>query len=79
MGTPVDRDRDSDSPSPNALGDLRSFRYSKKPSFSHESAASGSSLLVDDEPGIYLLLYILIIVGMPRLSQFWALSAFSII
>jgi len=51
MGTPVDRD--SDSPSPNALGDLRSFRFSKKPSFSHESAASGSSLLVDDEPGIY--------------------------
>ncbi|XP_060870859.1 SWI/SNF-related matrix-associated actin-dependent regulator of chromatin subfamily A containing DEAD/H box 1 homolog [Metopolophium dirhodum] len=48
MDTPVDRD--SDSPSPNALGDLRSFRFSKKPSFSHESAASGSSLLVDDEP-----------------------------
>ncbi|KAF0762962.1 SWI/SNF-related matrix-associated actin-dependent regulator of chromatin subfamily A containing DEAD/H box 1 [Aphis craccivora] len=48
MSTPVDRD--SDSPSPSALGDLRSFRFSKKPSFSHEAVASGSSLIVEEVP-----------------------------
>jgi len=59
MSTPVDRD--SDSPSPSALGDLRSFRFSKKPSFSHEAVASGSSLIVEEVPGYYFIPSIIII------------------
>lgn len=45
MNTSADRD----SPSPNALGDLRSFRFCKKPSFSHDSGSSAGT--ADESPG----------------------------
>lgn len=49
---------DNDSSSSNALGDLRSFRFSKKPTFVHYSAASGSSTRnVEESPSKYYLVY----------------------
>lgn len=47
---------DRDSPSPNALGDLRSFRFLKKPSFNHEAAASGSTVTIVESPCKYLFI-----------------------
>jgi len=41
MSSAADRDN---STSPSALGDLRSFRFSKKPSFSHGAAATSGSV-----------------------------------
>ncbi|VVC27802.1 Helicase, C-terminal,Helicase superfamily 1/2, ATP-binding domain,P-loop containing nucleoside [Cinara cedri] len=44
---------DQDAPGPSSVGDLRSFRFAKKPSFSHESAGQSSSMdtiVIDEEP-----------------------------
>lgn len=66
MSFQMNSSADSDSPSPNALGDLRSFRFCKKPTFVHNSVASGSSTgNVDESPSKYILSIIIISIIFP--------------